>query len=104
MAPPNNEFTAAQVIVSRGEKDEVREQCQQQDANKPVANDWDAPAAQGLYDPQNEHEACGVGFIVSIEGKANHKVREKAWDKLVEIFLQTNLKFSSKKKQMKPCC
>lgn len=96
MAPPNNEFTAAQVIVSRGEKDEVREQCQQQDANKPVANDWDAPAAQGLYDPQNEHEACGVGFIVSIEGKANHKVREKAWDKLVEIFLQTNLKFSSK--------
>uniref|UniRef100_A0A8D8I6P6 Glutamate synthase [NADH] n=2 Tax=Culex pipiens TaxID=7175 RepID=A0A8D8I6P6_CULPI len=78
MAPPNNEFTAAQVIVSRGEKDEVREQCQQQDATKPVANDWDAPAAQGLYDPQNEHEACGVGFIVSIEGKANHKILRDA--------------------------
>lgn len=71
MAPPNNEFTAAQVIVPR-EKEE-----QQQDATKP-ANDWDAPAAQGLYDPQNEHEACGVGFIVSIEGKANHKILRDA--------------------------
>lgn len=36
--------------------------------------DWEAPKAQGLYDPQNEHEACGVGFIVAIDGKRNHKV------------------------------
>lgn len=39
--------------------------------------DWEAPKAQGLYDPQNEHEACGVGFIVAIDGKRNHKVRQK---------------------------
>lgn len=37
--------------------------------------DWEAPKAQGLYDPQNEHEACGVGFIVAIDGRRNHKVR-----------------------------
>ena len=36
--------------------------------------DWEAPKAQGLYDPQQEHEACGVGFIVAIDGKRNHKV------------------------------
>jgi len=24
------------------------------------------PAAQGLYDPANEHDACGVGFIANI--------------------------------------
>lgn len=36
--------------------------------------DWEAPAAQGLYDPQNEHEACGVGFIVAIDGRRTHKV------------------------------
>lgn len=36
--------------------------------------DWEAPKAQGLYDPQNEHDACGVGFIVAIDGKRNHKV------------------------------
>lgn len=27
------------------------------------------PAAQGLYDPQNEHDACGVGFVAHIKGK-----------------------------------
>ena len=35
---------------------------------------WEAPEAQGLYDPQNEHEACGVGFIVAIDGVRSHKV------------------------------
>lgn len=36
--------------------------------------EWEGPAAQGLYDPANEHEACGVGFIVAIDGKRSHKV------------------------------
>lgn len=36
--------------------------------------DYLGPPAQGLYDPQNEHEACGVGFIVAIDGKRSHKV------------------------------
>lgn len=45
-------------------------------AGKTVENRaaWEAPEAQGLYDPQNEHEACGVGFIVAIDGKSSHKV------------------------------
>lgn len=25
--------------------------------------------AQGLYDPANEHDACGVGFVAHIKGK-----------------------------------
>ncbi len=32
------------------------------------------PAIQGLYDPQNEHDACGVGFIAHIKGQKNHEV------------------------------
>ncbi|KAJ6640798.1 putative cytochrome P450 6a13 [Pseudolycoriella hygida] len=40
--------------------------------------DWQAPAAQGLYDPQNEHEACGVGFIVAIDGRRSHKILRDA--------------------------
>lgn len=36
--------------------------------------EWEAPPKQGLYDPQNEHEACGVGFVVAIDGKRSHKV------------------------------
>ncbi len=31
------------------------------------------PAAQGLYDPANEHDACGVGFIANIKGKKSHE-------------------------------
>jgi len=25
------------------------------------------PAAQGLYDPSHEHDACGVGFVAQID-------------------------------------
>jgi len=30
--------------------------------------------AQGLYDPRYEHDACGVGFICHIKGKASHAI------------------------------
>ncbi|MFC7515734.1 glutamate synthase-related protein [Herbaspirillum sp. GCM10030257] len=33
--------------------------------------------AQGLYDPSNEHDACGVGFIAHIKGKKSHSVIEQ---------------------------
>jgi glutamate synthase (NADPH/NADH) large chain len=32
------------------------------------------PIRQGLYDPRNEHDACGVGFIVHIKGQKSHKI------------------------------
>ncbi len=34
------------------------------------------PAAQGLYDPQFEHDACGVGFIVQMQGRKSHEIVE----------------------------
>jgi glutamate synthase (ferredoxin) len=37
-----------------------------------------APPKQGLYDPQFEHEACGVGFVVNIKGKKSHTIIEQA--------------------------
>ena len=33
-----------------------------------------APTKQGLYDPQHEHDACGVGFLVDIEGRKSAKL------------------------------
>ncbi len=30
--------------------------------------------AQGLYDPQNEHDACGVGFVAHIRGQKSHDI------------------------------
>jgi glutamate synthase domain-containing protein 2/glutamate synthase domain-containing protein 1/glutamate synthase domain-containing protein 3 len=36
-----------------------------------------APAAQGLYDPRYEHDACGVGFVAHIKGKRTHAIIEQ---------------------------
>jgi glutamate synthase (NADPH/NADH) large chain len=33
--------------------------------------------AQGMYDPSNEHDACGVGFIAHIKGQKSHSVVEQ---------------------------
>ena len=35
------------------------------------------PRAQGLYDPANEHDACGVGFVAHIKGKKSHAIVEQ---------------------------
>ncbi|MFP5219927.1 MAG: glutamate synthase subunit alpha, partial [Actinomycetes bacterium] len=32
------------------------------------------PAPQGLYDPANEHDACGVAFVVDVAGRASHDI------------------------------
>ena len=32
------------------------------------------PPRQGLYDPANEHDACGVGFVAHIKGKKSHSI------------------------------
>lgn len=33
-----------------------------------------APGPQGLYDPANEHDACGVAFVARLDGTATHKL------------------------------
>jgi len=32
------------------------------------------PKKQGLYDPQFEHDSCGIGFVVNIKGKKSHAI------------------------------
>ncbi|MFE7168054.1 glutamate synthase large subunit [Streptomyces sp. NPDC057616] len=36
------------------------------------------PAAQGMYDPRNERDACGVGFVATLAGEASHTLVEQA--------------------------
>ena len=31
------------------------------------------PPAEGLYDPRNEHDACGIGFVVDIKNRKSHQ-------------------------------
>ena len=43
------------------------------------------PPKQGLYDPQFEHDACGVGFIVQMKGEKSHAIVEQALTILVNL-------------------
>ncbi len=35
------------------------------------------PQQEGLYDPSNEHDACGVGFVVNIKNRKSHAIVEQ---------------------------
>src|SRR5580704_17936180 len=43
------------------------------------------PQKQGLYDPQFEHDACGVGFVVNIKGAKSHKIIRDALTILLNL-------------------
>ncbi|MDR0907658.1 MAG: glutamate synthase large subunit [Rikenellaceae bacterium] len=34
------------------------------------------PRQRGLYDPANEHDACGVGLVINIDGAKSHQIVE----------------------------
>jgi len=41
--------------------------------------------ATGLYDPRSEHDACGVGFVLNLNGKAEHRIVEKGIEVLANL-------------------
>jgi glutamate synthase (NADPH/NADH) large chain len=43
------------------------------------------PTRQGLYDPRNEHDACGVGFIVHIKGQKSHQIVQQGLQLLTNL-------------------
>ncbi len=43
------------------------------------------PNAQGLYDPANEHDACGIGFVANIKGEPSHDIVLKGLQILVNL-------------------
>jgi glutamate synthase (NADPH/NADH) large chain len=46
---------------------------------------YNAPKAQGLFDPKREFDACGVGFIANMSGERTHTIIENA------LFILENL-------------
>src|SRR5512140_994358 len=38
-----------------------------------------------LYDPRNEHDACGIGFIVNIKGERSHDIIRKGIEILINL-------------------
>ncbi len=43
------------------------------------------PIAQGLYDPRNEHDACGIGFVASVRGQKSHDIIVKGIEVLINL-------------------
>src|ERR1039457_865174 len=43
------------------------------------------PPKQGLYDPQFEHDSCGVGFVVNMKGRKSHQLVSDALQILVNL-------------------
>ena len=43
------------------------------------------PPAQGLYDPRNEHDACGVGYIANVKGKKSNAIVAQGLQILVNL-------------------
>ena len=53
--------------------------------NRGQAQRTGPPGKQGLYDPQFEHEACGVGFVVNIKGRKSHAIIQQALQVLLNL-------------------
>jgi glutamate synthase (NADPH/NADH) large chain len=43
------------------------------------------PPKQGLYDPRNEHDACGVGFVANIKGTKSHEIIDLGLQLLINL-------------------
>jgi glutamate synthase (NADPH) large chain len=43
------------------------------------------PVKQGLYNPQFEHDACGIGFVVHVKGEKSHAIIRQAITILVNL-------------------
>ena len=42
-----------------------------------VVRDPGLPVAQGLYNPSNEQDSCGVGFIADMKNRKSHAIVEQ---------------------------
>ena len=45
----------------------------------------DLPERQGLYDPRNEHDSCGVGFVADVKGRKSNDIIRQGLQILVNL-------------------
>ena len=43
------------------------------------------PILSGLYDPSHEHDACGVGFVLNLDGRKEHRIVERGIEVLINL-------------------
>jgi glutamate synthase (NADPH/NADH) large chain len=47
--------------------------------------EMEALSSQGLYDPINEHDSCGVGFVADIKGRRSHDIIRSGLEVLANL-------------------
>ncbi|MBM3561835.1 MAG: glutamate synthase large subunit [Alphaproteobacteria bacterium] len=52
---------------------------------QPLGRDPALPPAQGLYDPANEHDSCGVGFVANMRNEKSHAIVEMGLQILLNL-------------------
>jgi len=50
-----------------------------------------APERQGLYDPADEHDACGMGFVAHLRGARSRRVVDDAVQLLCNLPIEEPL-------------
>ncbi len=50
-----------------------------------IGRPGDRLASRGLYNPANEHDACGIGFVADIQGEPSHEIVLKGLQILVNL-------------------
>ena len=53
--------------------------------DRPPGKTPGGPGAQGMYDPQYEHDSCGVGFVVNVKGRKSHAIVRDAVTILINL-------------------
>ncbi len=56
-----------------------------ENAMRSIKKNLGLPPRQGLYDPANEHDACGVGFVVNMHGEKSHEIVRWGLEILVNL-------------------
>ncbi|MEJ2750916.1 MAG: hypothetical protein P8183_23860, partial [Anaerolineae bacterium] len=50
-----------------------------------LRNTLKGAAERGLYAPRFEHDACGTGFVVDVQGRPSHDIVQQALEVLVNL-------------------
>lgn len=63
-------------IIDNADDEETEQYTPYPYQNTPENKSWAGalPVKQGLYDPELEKDACGVGFAAHIKGVPSHKI------------------------------
>lgn len=74
-----------EVLNPKTEIQEAKSMASKSMVQKSIVHNSLAPKNQGLYNPANEKDACGVGFVAHIKGKKSHEIVQKGLELLTNL-------------------